>query len=115
MPRSNENVARGMPFTATFTTFSSGNAPIAPDSAPTISHLHRNGVAATIASSTITQLQDLTPANILGYYLLSVPTSTLAINDQIDVRITATIAGAVRFETFSCTVVDATTSMPYIA
>ena len=114
MPRSNENAVRGMPFTTTFTTFSSGNAPIAPDIIPEISVIHRNGAAATISGTDISQLQNLTPAFILGYYLLSVPTSTLNINDQIDVRITATILGAVRFETFSFTVVEASSSMPYI-
>jgi hypothetical protein len=114
MARSNETVARGVNFTTTFTTYSSAGAPVAPDSAPTISIIHKNGAVTTVASSAITQLQDSVPANITGYYLLTVPTSTLAVNDQIDVRVTATIAGAVRFQTFSFTVIDTTGSLPYI-
>jgi len=115
MPRSNENVARGGDFRSTFTTYDSGSDPLTPVAAPTISSIHVNGVAATIAGSTITQLSDLVPATITGYYQIRVPTSTLAIHDQVDIRITCTILGKVRFETFSFTVVDATTSMPYIA
>ena len=111
----NETVSKGVNFTGTLTTFNSASDPVAPDAAPTIASIHKNGVVTTITGSLITQLQDSVPANITGYYLITVPTSTLTISDQIDIRVTATIAGKIRFKPFSFTVVDSTVSLPYIA
>ena len=112
----NETVPKGVNYTNPFTTYSASGDPIAPDSLPAIVAYHKNGVAATIPTSPtpISQLQDTVPANITGYYLLTIATSSLAINDQIDVRVKATINGKDRFKTYSFSVVDGTGSLPYI-
>ena len=79
---------------ATFETLDRSNGTrTAPDSAPTVLAVHVNGsINSTLTSAaTITQLQDAVPANITGYYEVSFNTSTLSLNDDIDVTIQADI------------------------
>jgi len=89
---------------------------IAPASLPTVLVAHVNGSVNSVlqAAITITQMQDATPANILGYYRMEFATTALAANDDIDIRISASISGATVIQVFRFVILNAPGLLPVI-
>jgi len=77
-----------------FTIFDSPGVPINADVTPVIDSIRVNSSYPTIAGAAITQVLDSNGAAKVGVYEVSVPTSSLAVGDFVDVTYSATVGGA---------------------
>ena len=96
----------------------SGGQLVNADSIPTVLNVQKNGVDAAEASITVSQLQDDTPSNITGNYVVSADLSATGLNvvanDDVIVTVQATVAGTLLTSTISFTMADMAGNAPTI-
>jgi len=114
---SDTQVQRGTTAIRTFETLAREHgARVAPASLPTVLSAHVNGVVNSTlqAAITVIQMQDATPAAIVGYYRIEFATSNLAANDDIDIVVTASVSGATVLGKLVFVILDSPGILPII-
>jgi len=107
-------VNKGVTAILPFNIFDASGALKNATSLPIIKRVMVNGAITTVASTSVEQQQDATPANITGRYQVKIPTSSMAFNDQVQVEVEATIDGVTLADDLMFTVINSAESRPRI-
>jgi len=96
----------------------SGKQLVNADALPTVLSVQKNGADADEAAVTIVQAQDDTPANIAGFYHVTVDLSGAGLNalanETFSIVVQATVAGTLLTQTYSFTVANLAGNAPSI-